>query len=448
MYSTAAKLARDLAAGRADPVALTEETFAQIEGCGDDAIFIDLLRPRAMAEAEAARARLKAGAPAGPLDGVPVAWKDLFDLEGRVTTAGSVVLGNSPPADRDAATVRAGADAGMISVGTLNMTEFAYSGIGLNPHYGTPRNPHAPGEARVPGGSSSGCGVAVARGLVPLSFGTDTGGSVRIPASLNGVVGYKSSTGRYPMDGVFPLSRSLDTIGPLAGDVTDCVLADAALRGIATDTPRAMPLADITLLAPETLVLDDCEDAVAAAFEETLSRLSAAGARIERAPLPELAEIPALVARRGHVQAAEALAVHWDRVHGPEAAEMDARVVRRIRSVEDMSAVDLIEFERARRELIATSTARIGPRFVVCPATPTVAMPVAPLERDQDTFFAANARTLRNTMLGNFLDWCGVSIPNGQDGDGMPTGFLVSATHGRDEAVLAAALAMETAIRG
>ena len=395
----------------------------------------------------AARKRLKAGTPAGPLDGVPVAWKDLFDLKGRVTTAGSVVLKGEPAAEQDAAAVRSAAAAGMISVGTLNMTEFAYSGIGLNPHYGTPRNPHGPGAARVPGGSSSGSGVAVARGLVPIGFGTDTGGSVRIPASVNGVVGYKSSTGRYAMDGVFPLSRSLDTIGPLAGDVTDCILADAALRGGGQTTPGPAPLGDITLLVPETLVLDDCEDAVGACFEDTLSRLSAIGARIERAPFPELAEVRALVARRGHLQAAEALAVHWDRVHGPEQERIDPRVVRRIRKAESMSAVDLIEFNRERQRLIALANARIGNRCVVFPTTPCVAMPAAPLERDQEAFFAANDRMLRNTMLGNFFDWCGVSIPNGQDKDGMPTGFLLSATHGRDDTVLAVALAMEAAIR-
>lgn len=443
----ASELASRLARGKADPVALMEEVFSAIASCDDGAIFIDLLQDRARAEAEAARARQLAGDRRGPLDGVPVAWKDLFDISGRVTTAGSVVLAGNQAAARDAALVDAAARAGMVSVGQVNLTEFAYSGIGLNPHYGTPRNPNGAGPARAPGGSSSGSGVAVARGLVPLAIGTDTGGSVRIPASFNGVVGYKSSTGRYPMDGVFPLSRRLDTLGPLARSVADCVLFDSVARGTADMPPGPAPLSAIEIVVPQSLVLDACEDAVMANFEAALSRLSAAGARIRHLPLTELARIPALVAERGHVQAAEALAVHWDRVHGPDAARMDARVVRRIRQAETMTAVDLLVFEETRQRLTAAVAAQVGTAFLAFPTTPNVAMPVAPLEADQEVFFAANARTLRNTMLGNFLDWCGVSIPSGTDAAGMPTGFLMSAVHGRDDAVLAAALSAEALVR-
>ena len=212
---TAAELARKLRKGTLDPVALAEEAFAKNESVGDRAIFTELLRDRAMAEAKAARRRLKAGTPASLLDGVPVAWKDLFDFKGRVTTAGSVVLKSNPAAAADAALVAAGKAAGLVNIGCLNMTEFAYSGIGLNPHYGTPRNPNDKAVHRSPGGSSSASGVVVAAGIVPIAIGTDTGGSIRIPASFNGVVGYKSSTGHFPMDGVFPLSKTLDTLGPV-----------------------------------------------------------------------------------------------------------------------------------------------------------------------------------------------------------------------------------------
>ncbi|MCC5999388.1 MAG: amidase [Pararhodobacter sp.] len=444
---SATELGQGLDRAEIDPVALIDALFDKIAACDDAAIFIELMHDRARAEASAARKRQREGARRSPLDGVPVAWKDLFDIEGRVTTAGSVVLSGNPPADQDAALVAAAAQAGMISVGMLNLTEFAYSGIGLNPHYGTPRNPHGGGQARVPGGSSSASGVVVARNLLPLAVGTDTGGSVRIPASFNGVVGYKSSTGRYPMDGVFPLSRSLDTLGPLAHTVADCALFDAVVRGNAA-APEAMPMTEIEIIVPQTLVHDACQPAVSANFEAALARLAAAGAKIRRLPLTELAEIPALIARLGHIQAAEALALHHERVNGPDAARMDARVVRRIRQAETMSAVDLLLFEEERRRLTRAVAAQVGTAFVAFPTTPHVAMPIAPLEADQELFFETNARTLRNTMLGNFLDWCGVSIPSGFDADGMPTGFLLSAVHGRDAAVLSAALSAEPLVRG
>lgn len=445
---TAAELARKMRSGKADPVAAAEEAFDAVERTGDPAIFTGLLRERALREAKAARKRLKAGEPASLLDGVPVAWKDLFDVQGRVTTAGSIVLKSNAPATRDAALVAAGKTAGLVSVGCLNMTEFAYSGIGLNPHYGTPRNPRDAVVHRSPGGSSSGAGAVVAAGIVPLAIGTDTGGSVRIPASFNGIVGYKSSTGHYPMDGVFPLSRTLDTLGPLAHTVEDCVLADTVLRGLKKPKAKAASVKGLQLLVPETVFLDGCEEAVLANFEASLARLRKAGAKVKRMKMPLLQEILDLIARRGHILGAEALAVHWDRVHGPDAANMDQRVVKRILQAEKMPASDLVVFMQERERMIAAANAIADDAMIVCPTTAVVAMPIAPLEADHDVFFRNNARTLRNTMIGNFLDFCGVSIPNGTDADGLPTGFLFSAPHGRDTEVLSAAWGTEALVRG
>jgi aspartyl-tRNA(Asn)/glutamyl-tRNA(Gln) amidotransferase subunit A len=447
-FSTAADLARKLRKGQADAVEVAEDAFSRIAAVGDGAIFVETLKNRAMAEARAARKRLKDGAPASLLDGVPIAWKDLFDLKGRVTTAGSVVLKGDPPAMRDAALVAAGKAAGLVSIGCLNMTEFAYSGIGLNPHYGTPRNPHDRQVHRSPGGSSSASGVVVAAGIVPLAIGTDTGGSIRIPASFNGVVGYKSSTGHYPMDGVFPLSKSLDTLGPLAHSVEDCVLADAVLRGLKKPQVRASAPKGLRILVPETVVFDGCEEAVARNFEASLSRLAKAGAKVRRMKMPLLQEILDLIAARGHVLGAEALAVHWNRVKGADAARMDARVVKRILMADKMTAVDLVLFMEARKRMIAAAEAMMEDALIAFPTTPHVAMPIAPLEADHDVFFRNNAKTLRNTMLGNFLDWCGVSIPNGTDANGMPTAFLLSGAHGQDARVLSIALGAENIIRG
>ena len=446
--TTASALSRQLRDGRLDPLDLVDQVFARISEVGDPAIFTQTLRPRAEAEARASRERLRAGNPVSLLDGIPVAWKDLYDLKGRVTTAGSVVLADNAPAAQDAALVAAAARAGLVSVGALNMTEFAYSGIGLNPHYGTPRNPNGSGPARAPGGSSSASGVVVANDIVPIAFGTDTGGSIRIPAAFNGVVGYKSSTGHYPMQGVFPLSHTLDTLGPLAHSVEDCVLADTVLRGLQSPLVQASPLAALDFVIPDAVMFDALAPAVAGNFAAAADRLANAGARVRRIALPELSETLDLITNRATLAAIEALDLHWDRMHGPDAARIDARVVRRIMNAAKTTAVDLSILMRERTRLVAQVTAKLGDALMICPTTPSVAMPIAPLEADQEVFFRHNGLTLRNTSLGNFLDWCGLSIPNGVDGDQMPTGFMISAPHGRDSAVLAAGLAVEQIIRG
>lgn len=427
---------------------LTEQTLDAIRTSDDQAIFIDSLADRARSEARASRRRLKAEKPLSALDGVPIGWKDLFDIEGRATTAGSVVFKDNPPAKSDAVLVAAAKRAGLVSIGTLNMTEFAYSGIGLNPHYGTPRNPNGTGPARAPGGSSSASGVVVAKGLLPLAIGTDTGGSIRIPASFNGVVGYKSSTGHYPMGGVFPLSRTLDTLGPLARTVDDCVLADAVLSGHAKPRIAKAQVKGMNLVIPENVVFDGVEPAVDTNFRAAVARMRKAGAKIYFRKFPAFDAILELNQKRGHILGAEALHLHWDRVYGPDAGRMDARVVSRIRMAEKMSAVDLVEVLQQRQQFIAECTALIGDALVLFPTTPHVAMEIAPLAADHAVFFQANAKTLRNTMLGNFLDWCGLAIPSGMDSEAMPTSLLISAPHGRDAQVLSAGLALESIVTG
>ena len=445
--ATAARLAEELRAGRLDAVELTERTLASIAASKDPAIFTEVLGDRAKREAEAARKRLKAGRPLSALDGIPVAWKDLFDIEGRTTTAGSIVLKSEPAAKRDASLLEAAVAAGLVTIGMTNMTEFAYSGIGLNPHYGTPRNPCDPVTARSPGGSSSGSAVAVAAGNVPLAIGTDTGGSIRVPAAFNGIVGYKTSAGHYPMTGVFPLSRTLDSLGPLAHTVEDCVLADMVLRGELVPAARRISLDGVSILIPETLVLDGCETAVLDNFEASIERLAKAGARIKRAPMPALAAIPELISKHGNLIGAEALQVHEVRIKGRDAVRMDQRVVKRIAMAQSMSATDLVTVLQTRAHLIAEVNDLIATSILAFPTTPHVSMPIAPLEADDELFFRVNAKTLRNTMVGNFLDWCGVAIPNGKDAEGMPTSILFSARRGGDTDVLSAALAAEPVLR-
>ncbi|WP_026616750.1 amidase [Ensifer aridi] len=448
-HKTLASLAVLVQSGQSDPVALAEDTLTRIESHSDQAIFVGLVRERATREAEAASARIKAGRSLGLLDGLPVAWKDLFDLAGSVTTAGSMILKDSPPAVADAAVVAALSGAGMVSVGRTNMSEFAFSGLGINPHYGTPRNPASADVHRIPGGSSSGSAAAVAAGLVPLAIGTDTGGSVRIPAAMTGIVGYKATRGRYAMRGIFPLAESLDSLGPLCHTVQDAVWADAALHGLTAPVIRRADLADLSMVVPETIVFDEAEPEVVTAFEQAIKRLEAAGAKIRRQAFPSFSKIFELMARHGALVNAEAYALHRDRLAGAEAARMDRRVVARTRLGEKITVSDYIALLAARDRLIHETLESLkAGELIAHPTVPHVAPPVDPLLADDDLFFKVNARTLRNTSIGNFLDFCGVSIPCGTGAAGMPVGFRLSAPHHQDDRLLSAALAAEAIIRG
>lgn len=444
-----AQLSVLIQSGHLDPRSLVDETLDAIGQDDDQAIFIGLTAERAVAEADAASKRIREGRSCGVLDGIPVAWKDLFDLEGMATTAGSTVLGDSMAASRDADVVTALKQAGMVSIGRTNMSEFAFSGLGINPHYGTPRNPASQDGHRLPGGSSSGAGVAVAAGLVPVAIGTDTGGSVRIPAAFNGVVGYKASRGRYSMRGVYPLAKSLDSLGPLTRTVQDAVWVDAAMRGrAAADLARA-PLSGLSLVVPETVFFDVIEDGVAAAFEQAVERLARAGASVRRQAFPIFAELFDLIRQKGALVTAEAFALHKARLEGADAAGMDPRVVVRTKLGANISMPDYIAIIEARERMTAAFSGMIGRHeLLVSPTLPHVAAKVAPLIDDDEAFFAMNAKTLRNTQIGNFFDLCGVSIPCGTGDADMPVGLLLSGLHGTDDHLLGVAMAVEEIVRG
>ncbi|ABC93757.1 probable glutamyl-tRNA amidotransferase subunit A protein (plasmid) [Rhizobium etli CFN 42] len=443
-----AQLSVLIQSGAADPVDVAETVFESIANYADKAVFTTLLEGRAMEEARASSKRLREGRSLGLLDGIPIAWKDLFDIEGLPTTAGSVVLAATAPASCDAAIVGLLRRAGMVAIGRTNMSEFAFSGLGINPHYGTPVNPRGTDLPRIPGGSSSGAGVAVAAGLVPVAMGTDTGGSVRIPAAFNGIVGYKATSGRHVMDGVYPLAKSLDSLGPLCRSVRDAVWIDAAMRGLTAPDVIERPLRGLELLVPENVVFDAAEPGVVAAFEAALERFQSAGASVSRTIIPAFNEILDLMTRYGPLVTAEAFALHQERLAGPDAERMDHRVVMRTRLGSRTTAPDYIAILEARRRLIGGVDRLVGDRILAFPTVAHVAPPIAPLEENDELFFATNNRTLRNTALGNFLDWCGASIPCGTGESGMPVGLLLSATASRDEALLGAALAAEAVVRG
>lgn len=440
---TAAGIALAYRSGEAGPVELTECLLERIAKAGGDNVFITVSAERARAEARKAQDRYEVGEMLSPLDGVPVAWKDLFDVAGTPTTAGSRLLGGGSAKTADAPCVANAAAAGMVSVGKLNMTELAYSGIGLNPHFGTPVNPNDRNTRRAPGGSSSGSGVAVAGRLVPCAIGTDTGGSVRIPAAFNGVVGLKTSTGRIDASGIVPLARSYDTIGPLARSVEDCVLLDMVLRGAVTTPVVRRELSSLTVLAPQNVVMDDAVEAVAENFERSLEALARAGVSVRRERVETLDDVLEMGAKYGTLTAAEAYNEYRDLVESEKVGAIDRRVVKRIMDGKRMSANDLLSIQRGRTRLIAKFRGQLGAALLVMPTTPITAPEVAPLEASDDTFHAVNLLALRNTMLGNVLDLCGVALPDGRDGNGLPTSLLASAGHGDDERLLSYALEIE-----
>ncbi|WP_204561923.1 amidase family protein [Azospirillum palustre] len=444
---SALELGKLLTTGAVTPSHLLHATLRRIAS-GDPAVFTQRTVARAEMEAAAASRRYVEGRPLSMLDGVPVAWKDLFDVQGEVTRAGSSVLDDGP-ALRDAELVRRIAACGAVTTGKLNMTEFAFSGLGLNPHFGTPRNPWSHGEDRIPGGSSSGSAVAVALGLVPIAIGTDTSGSVRIPAAFNGVVGFKPSGGRWPLEGAFPLSRTLDTAGVLTRTVADAVVVDAAACGLSPS--EVLPHTDgrIRLVVPTNAVWESVDADVARNFEEAVRRLEDFGVGIEHRRLPVLDEVLSVASRHGALVVKEAFELHRSRLASPDAERMDPRVRTRMLLGSHMSAASEAIVRQARLDLIdAMADLFDGTTFVAYPTVAIAAPLLGPLELDDHLFATTNMLVLRNTLIGSFLDWCGISIPNGFDDNGIPTGFLLSGGPGSDHALLALANRIEAVIRG
>ena len=442
---SASVIGRAIAARDLDPVEFVSCLLTKINN-QNSSIFLSVTAERALTEARAAAIRAREGNTISALDGVPIAWKDLIDMKDTVTTAASALLRRNTPAKEDAHIVKMASSAGMVNLGKLNLTEFAYSGLGLNPHYGTPLNPLSKNVPRCPGGSSAGSGVAVAAGLAPIAIGTDTGGSVRIPAAFNGIIGYKPSEYRISNNGVFALSKTLDTVGPLALTVEDCVLVDATMRGKTSSGVFREKPANISIYVPETVVLEDLEVEVESAFFATLKRLENAGVKVKSGPIPEFAEAAKLAVEIGSITAAEAYYEHESRVEGPQKQSIDRRVVKRIELGKSMTAKDLICLHRARQDFMQKLRARLEGYFLVMPTVAHVAPKIKFLEADDDYFHSMNLKTLRNTAFGNFLNMPGIAMPNGIGSANMPTSILISSFGGQDERLLGACLGLETLV--
>jgi aspartyl-tRNA(Asn)/glutamyl-tRNA(Gln) amidotransferase subunit A len=408
--------------------------------------FVRRFDAMARAAARAVDAQHAAGAPLPPLAGLAVSIKDLFDVAGQPTTAGSIVLRDAAPAAADAPAVARLRHAGAALTAHTNMTEFAFSGVGINPHHGTPANAATAAidpTPRIPGGSSSGAAVSVATGAAWAALGSDTGGSIRIPAALQGLVGFKNTARLTPTDGAVPLSTTLDTACAMTRSVRDAVLLHEMLAARTVHLVER-PLSAWRLAVPTTTMLDAMEPAVATAFDRALSRLRAAGACIEDIVLPQITSLSTIQATGGF-SAAEAWAWHRGRLASQE-ADYDRRVATRIRRGERMSAADYIDLLHARRDWIAKMTqATQGFDALLSPTVPIVAPPIAALEASDDAFFAANALLLRNPSVVNMLDGCALSLPCHRAGE-MPVGLMVWAGAMADDTVLAVSLAIEATL--
>jgi len=441
-----------LARGTTSSRALTEQALdAAIGSSQAAATFTTLHAARARASADAADTLRAAGLPMPPLAGLPISIKDLFDEAGQVTRAGSRVLDGAPPAATDCAVVQRLRAAGAVIVGRTNMTEFAYSGLGLNPHHGTPLNPWDRscngGTGRIPGGSSSGAAVSVTDGMAAAAIGTDTGGSVRIPSALCGLTGFKPTARRVPITGVLPLSPTLDSIGPLAHSVACCALLDAVLAGETPAPLRPVPAAGLRVALPRTLVFDGADATVSAAFAAACTALSAAGVQIVEIDLPEFAEL-AHINRAGGFAAAEAWAWHAPLMAAKEAG-YDPRVAVRIRRGSGASAADYLELLAARRRWIvgvAQRLADVHTALMILPTVPVVAPALAPLQASDEAYGSTNLLLLRNPTLVNFLDGCALSLPCHRPG-AAPVGLTLAAPAGHDAGVLAAGAALEAVLR-
>jgi aspartyl-tRNA(Asn)/glutamyl-tRNA(Gln) amidotransferase subunit A len=442
---TIRELAADLAAGRTTSRRLTEEALARIDdGKGEGRrVFVKIWKDQALAAAEGSDRLRKAGIVPSPLAGLPISVKDLCDVAGETTLAGSRALDDAPPASQDAPVVARLRAAGAVIVGSTNMSEFAFSGVGFNPHYGTPGNPAD--RARVPGGSSSGAAVSVADRMVVAALGTDTGGSVRIPSAVCGLVGFKPTARRVPLDGLVPLSSSLDSVGPLANSVECCAIVDAVFANEPIQIPEAAPLAGLRFGIPKQFVMEELDGTVATAFERACRALAAKGVKIERFDLPQLNELPAINAKGGFA-AAEAYAWH-QKLIARRGAEYDPFVHPRIMRGKEMSAADYIDLLQARADLqrrVAAITANYD--AVIMPTCAIVA-PTLEEVSTPDGFVRKNLLLLRNTTIGNFLDRCGISLPCHADGE-LPVGFMLMGETMGDRRLLAIARSVAPVARG
>lgn len=406
----------------------------------DEKVYTKLYSEAARAAADASDARRKAGVSLGPLDGRIVSIKDLFDVAGEPTAAGSLIRAGAAPATRDAVIVRRLRRAGAVILGKTNMTEFAFTAIGDNPHYGTPGN--AADASLIPGGSSSGAGVSVGEGTSDISIGSDTGGSVRIPASLNGVVGFKPTAARVPLTGAFPLSMTLDSIGPLARSVADCAIADAIMAGEEPAALQPSSLAGLRVGIPRGVLFGETQAEVAEAFESCIDKIAQAGAGATDLSIDDLIAEMRAATKRGTIASMEGAEVHADWLADGASVPVDPHVTGPLSRALAVPASAYIRTIRRRGELAAAMAERLeAVDLLALPTVPMVAPSIAAMARDEALRDRTEGLLLRNTQVANQFDLCAISLP--MPGTKLPAGLMLVGRHGEDRRLLAIAAGVE-----
>lgn len=436
---TLAERLAELGNGKTSATSLLDDALATAAEPNAEAVYTQVFKQTAQAEAKAVDIQRDAGVPTGALAGLPVAVKDLFDVKGQVTRSGSRLLSDRPPATEDAEVVRRLRQAGAVIVGHTNMTEFAYSGLGLNPHYGTPPNPLD--EARIPGGSSSGSAVAVARGMAAAGLATDTGGSVRIPAAFCGLAGFKPTQSRIPGAGMFPLSTTLDSIGAIAPSVDCCARMDAVLSGHPPTPLQPAQVRGLRLMVPDRYVLEDMDTMVADAFDRALQTLSGAGATVRTSAFEVLTTLPEL-GQGGGFTAAESYRIHrqWLATHREA---YDPRVAVRIERGKAMTAAEYLDLLDRRTELMAIADRTMADwDALVMPTVPVVPPLLSALENDE-AYTRINQLVLRNPTVANLLGLCAITLPCHRPGE-LPVGLTLVGRAGQDHALLRYAVGVES----
>ncbi len=439
------KLSMDLTEGRVTARDLLEQCLANIsdpKGEGSRA-FLVVNQDKARIQADTMDALRQQGLEPSAYAGIPISVKDLYDVKGETTSAGSKILSQAKPATADAPTIARLRAAGFVFVGRTNMVEFAYAGIGMNPHFGTPKIPYDRTTGRIPGGSTSGGAVSVADNMAAAALGSDTGGSCRIPAAFCGITGYKPTASRVPISGLTPLSFSLDSAGPLSNSTDCCAVLDAVMAGEPVRTTKTLDPRRLRLALPQTLMLDGMDAEVAAAFERAMAKLTDAGVQIEKIDFSDLADLPH-INRLGGFAASESYAWHKHML-AEQMAAYDPRVGGRIIKGADQSAADYIELCQERQRLIisAAETTRAFDAFIA-PTVAIVPPTIASMAVDQ-TYYSTNMMTLRNTSVGNFLDRCSISLPCHRTGE-APVGFMLTGRHGDDHHLFNVAKTVEERI--
>ena len=436
-------IAQDLENGVATSRQLTEEALDKIEDPNGEGsrTFIRVFRDAALAAADASDRLRAAGVVPSPIAGIPVSVKDLCDIAGVTTYAGSVTRNNEPPAQVDAPVVARLRSAGAVVMGTTNLTEFACGGLGLNPHFGDCLNPYDRETGRIPGGSSSGAAVSVTDGMAAAGLGTDTAGSVRIPAAFCGLTGFKPTKSRIPTDGIFPLSTTLDSVGPLAPTVACCALVDAVFANEVPNCPVPVPLDGLRFGIPDTLVMDDLEPTVSDAFHQSVQKLSDAGVRTLTFPFEELAELGGM-GRTRFPAMVEGYSIHRDRLEHSQ-GQMDPRITERFLGGAQLSGADYYEILEFRKGFMSRAALLTGAfDAVIMPTLPITAPPIAQFYGNDERLRDPHIIIIRNTCVANLLDRCALTIPCHAPGT-PPVGFTLMGENMADRRILGIGLSVE-----